>query len=85
MLATMIGFKTVTARFYNTIIPIKYYYDGLCQGFRFFYNFKGALEGLRQFSTTESPVKDETCFSFHLKSSFRTQDISVFFLEFLVM
>ena len=43
MLAKMIGFKTVTARFYNTTIPIKYYHDGLHQVFRFFYNFKGAL------------------------------------------
>ena len=45
--------------------------------------FKGALSGLRQFLATESLFKnDEKCFLFHLKSSFRSQDIEVFVLTF---
>ena len=37
---------------------------------------KGALSGLRQFLETESSLKiDERGFLFHLKSSFRSQDI----------
>ena len=37
---------------------------------------KGALSGLRQFLATESSLKiDERGFLFHLKSSFRSQDI----------
>ena len=38
--------------------------------------FKSALSGLRQFLATESPLKMiKKCFLFHLKSSFRSQDI----------
>ena len=44
-------------------------------------SFKGALSGLRQFLATESPLKMMP-FLFHLKSSFRSQDIKVFFLTF---
>ena len=36
------------------------------------FSLKGVLSGLRQFFATESPLK---CFLFHLKSSFRSQDI----------
>ena len=36
---------------------------------------KGALSGLKQFLATESPLKDEKCFLFHLKSSFHSRDI----------
>ena len=37
---------------------------------------KGALSGLRQFLATESLLKNDVkCFLFHLKSSFRSQDI----------
>ena len=39
-------------------------------------DFKGALSGLRQFLATESPLKlMKIFFLFHLKSSFRSQDI----------
>ena len=43
----------------------------------FFENlFKGALSDLRQFLPTESPFKMmKNIFLFHLKSSFRSQDI----------
>ena len=45
--------------------------------------FKGALSGLRQFLATESPSKMmKNVFLFHLKSSFRLQDISVSVLTF---
>ena len=40
---------------------------------------KGTLSGLRQYLATESPLK---CFLFHLKSSFRSQDIYDFVLTF---
>ena len=41
-------------------------------------NFEGAVLGLRQLLATEKPFKnDEKCFSFHLKSSFRSQDIII--------
>ena len=38
---------------------------------------KGGLSGLRQFLARESSLmkNDEKCFLFHLKSSFRSQDI----------
>ena len=37
---------------------------------------KGVTSGLRQFLATESPLKMiENGFSFHFKSSFRSQDI----------
>ena len=36
---------------------------------------KGALSGLIQVLATESPLKMIKCFSFHLKSSFRSQDV----------
>ena len=40
------------------------------------YLFKGALSSLRQFLTTKSPLKMmKNVFLFHLKSSFRSQDI----------
>ena len=42
---------------------------------KFNLELKGALSGLRQFLATESPLNDEKCFLFHLKSSFRSQDI----------
>ena len=38
-------------------------------------NFNGALSGLRQFLATESPLKMMKNAFFHLKSSFRSQDI----------
>ena len=47
-----------------------------------FNHFKGALSGLRQFLATESPLKMMKSAFFHLKSSFRTQDIYVFVLTF---
>ena len=37
--------------------------------------FKDTLSGLRQFLAIESLESDEKCFLFHLKSSFRSQDI----------
>ena len=38
--------------------------------------FKGALSSLRQFSANETPFKImKNAFLFHLKSSFRSQDI----------
>ena len=44
---------------------------------------KGALSDLRQFLTTESPLKIiKKCFLIHLKSSFRSQDIWIFVLSF---
>ena len=46
-------------------------------------NVKGALSGLREFSGNWKPFKnDEKCFLFYLKSSFRSQDISVFVINF---
>ena len=42
--------------------------------------FKGADEGLRQFLIPESPLKLSPLF--HLKSSFRSQDIQVFGMTF---
>ena len=48
-----------------------------------FESFKGALSGLKQFLATESPLKImKNVFLFHLKSSFRSQDIQVFVLTF---
>ena len=32
------------------------------------------------FSPNDSPLKHEKCFLFHLKSSFRSQDIQIFFI-----
>ena len=44
---------------------------------------KGALSGLRQFLALESPLKImKNAFLFNLKSSFCSQDISVFVLAF---
>ena len=46
-------------------------------------NVEGALSGLREFSCNWKPFKnDEKCFLFYLKSSFRSQDISVFVISF---
>ena len=51
------------------------------QGFYYFstsgqvITVKGALLGLRQFLATEPFKNDEKCFLFHLKNSFRSQDI----------
>ena len=45
--------------------------------------FKGSLTGLRQFLATESFLKMiKNAFLFHLKSSFRSQDIEIFVLTF---
>ena len=39
---------------------------------------EGALSDMRQFLETEMAKNDEKCFLFHLKSSFRFQDIVVY-------
>ena len=50
----------------------------LCKKF-----LKGPLSGLRQFLTSESPLKIiKKCFLFHVKSSFRSWDIYIFVLIF---
>ena len=47
---------------------------------------KGVLTGLRQILATESSLKMmKNTFLFHLKSSFHSQDIESFCLDFLVM
>ena len=49
-------------------------FTAICDAPKMF--IKGALSGLRQFLATESSFKnDEKCFLFHLRSSFRSQDI----------
>ena len=43
------------------------------------FKVKGRMSDLEQFLATESPLKMmQKCFSFHLKSSFRSQDIEIF-------
>ena len=41
---------------------------------------KGTLSGLKKLLAIEKEI--EKCFLFHLKSSFRSQDISIFVLSF---
>ena len=45
------------------------------------FEFKGALSGLKQFLAIESPF-DGNSFLFHLKNSFRSQDLWVLILTF---
>ena len=45
------------------------------------FKVKAGMSDLEQFLATESPLKmTQKCFSFHLKSSFRSQDIEIFVL-----
>ena len=54
---------------------IDFYQKNVCKSPVEECHFKGALSGLRQFSTTETPLKMMKNAFFHLKSSFRFQVI----------